>query len=119
MNDRGVGSTFQKEYDLALLNCQDYPGFLDLDIKNWSLDKRPQDPSFKGANLASSPSGDGDSMTSSGYPYKEGSVPEGSRTVSQASPSETLLFEVSLLSTMVAGPDIWSPLRGEFSKSCH
>jgi hypothetical protein len=33
----------------VLLNLQDYLGILGLDVKNWSLDRRLQDPSFKGA----------------------------------------------------------------------
>jgi hypothetical protein len=44
-----VGSTIQKEDDLVLLNHQDYPVLLNLDDKNWSLDKRPQDKAFSGA----------------------------------------------------------------------
>jgi hypothetical protein len=31
----------------VLLNYQDYLGFLDLDVKNQNLDRRPQNPSFK------------------------------------------------------------------------
>jgi hypothetical protein len=45
-NDREVGSTIQKEDDLVHLNHQDYLGLLSLDVKNQSLDRRPQDPSF-------------------------------------------------------------------------
>jgi hypothetical protein len=33
----------------VLLNHQDYPELFDLDIKNWSLDRRPWNPSLKGA----------------------------------------------------------------------
>jgi hypothetical protein len=48
-NDREADSTIQKENDFVLLNCQDHLELLDLDVKNQSLNKRPQDPSFKGA----------------------------------------------------------------------
>jgi hypothetical protein len=48
-NDREDGSTIQKENNLVPLNCQDYLGLLLLDVKNLSLDRRPQDPPFKGA----------------------------------------------------------------------
>jgi hypothetical protein len=87
----------------VLLNHQDYPGLLGLDVKNQSLG-----PITQGSHLASSLSGDRDSVTSSGYPYREGRVLEGARVVSQAAPSWAFPFEVSLLSTMVASPDIWS-----------
>jgi hypothetical protein len=83
----------------VLLNHQDYLGLLSLDVKNQSLDRRPWD-------LASSLSGNLDSVTSSGCPYREGRVSEGAGAVSWAVP-----IEVSLLSTMVASPDSWSPLR--------
>jgi hypothetical protein len=33
----------------VLLSYQDYPELLNLDVKNWSLDRRPWDPSFEGA----------------------------------------------------------------------
>jgi hypothetical protein len=45
---REVGSTIQKD-DLVLLNLQDYPELLYLDVKSQSLDRRPWDPPFKGA----------------------------------------------------------------------
>jgi hypothetical protein len=77
------------------------------------------EPVIQGSHLASYPSGGRYTVTSSGCPFREGRVPEGGGSVSQPSPLWTLLFEVSLLSTMVESLDIWSPSRGEFSKSHH
>jgi hypothetical protein len=42
------------------------------------------EPIIQGSHLASSPSGDGDSVTSSGCPYREGRVPEQARAISWA-----------------------------------
>jgi hypothetical protein len=55
---------------------------------------------------ASSPNRDRDSVTSSDCPYGEGRVLKETRAVSCTAHSWTLSFEVSLLSTMVASPDI-------------
>jgi hypothetical protein len=44
-----VGSTIQKEDDLVLLNHQDYPEPLGLDVGNLVLERKRQNPSFKGA----------------------------------------------------------------------
>jgi hypothetical protein len=75
----------KKEDDLVLLNCQEYPGLLLLNVRNPSLDMRPQDLS-SGSHLASSTNGDEDSVTSSDCPYREDRVLEGAGAVSWAAP---------------------------------
>jgi hypothetical protein len=72
-------------------------------------------PIIQGRHL----SGDRNSVTSSGFLNREGRVLEGTRAISWAALPQTLSFEVSLLSTMVASPDILSLFRREFSRSHH
>jgi hypothetical protein len=43
-----VGSTVQEENDLSLLYHDGNTRLLSFDIKQWSLDRRPQDPSIQG-----------------------------------------------------------------------
>jgi hypothetical protein len=77
--------------DLVLLNHQDKLGLLSLDAKNWSLDRRPWNPSFKGA-IWPPLRGDRDSVTSV-VALTESRVLEGARAVSQTAPSWTFPFE--------------------------
>jgi hypothetical protein len=76
-NDRETGSAILKENDLVLLNHQEYLELFNLDVNNWSLDRRTQNPLFK---RATSPllCGNGDSVTSSSYSYRERRAMEGS-----------------------------------------
>jgi hypothetical protein len=46
--DREVGSIVQEENDLSLLYHDGNPRLLSFDNKQWSLDRRPQDPSIQG-----------------------------------------------------------------------
>jgi hypothetical protein len=66
-----------------LLNCQDFLGLLSLDVKNWSLDRRPWDPSFMGT-IWPLLQVDMGTVCLPVYPYRKGRVPEGARAVSQA-----------------------------------
>jgi hypothetical protein len=77
-NDREVGTTIKKEDDFVLLNYQEYPELLDLDTKNWSLDKAAIWSLLRVEG--------GDSMTFNGCPYKEARVLEGARAISRAAP---------------------------------
>jgi hypothetical protein len=45
--DREVGCTAQEENDILLLYHDGNPRFLSFDIKEWSLDRRPQNPSIQ------------------------------------------------------------------------
>jgi hypothetical protein len=44
--DREAGSTIQEENDLSLLYYYGYPRLLNIGVKKWSLDRRPQDLSI-------------------------------------------------------------------------
>jgi hypothetical protein len=46
--DREVGSTVQEENDLSLLYNDGNLRLLSFDIKKWSLDRRPRNPSIQG-----------------------------------------------------------------------
>jgi hypothetical protein len=46
--DREAGSTVQEENDLSLLYHDGNPRLLSFNIKEWSLDRRPWDPSIQG-----------------------------------------------------------------------
>jgi hypothetical protein len=89
-----------------LLNCQDYLGLLGLDVKNWSLDRRPQN-GFKGAIWTFLQVEMG-SVTSR-ITLTERAESQGSWGCLLGCPL------MSFLSTMIASPDIWSQLRREFS----
>jgi hypothetical protein len=46
LKDRETGCTVYQENDLSLLYHYSYPGLLNIDVKNWSTDRRPWDSSI-------------------------------------------------------------------------
>jgi hypothetical protein len=111
--NRGVGSTVQEENDLLLLYHDGNPRLLSFDIEEWSLDRRPRNPSIQRRwHPAFHPETGALRPLMIALTYGAWSQ-RGLGLSPRLPPSLTLSVEVSFPSTLVACPGSGSLLGGE------